>query len=112
MPSTVPQLSLSPVYRHAQRVLGTWLEQGHAVARLHAVRVRAALAPLDPVERHRFARWLAWLCLAAEQRRFDLDGRIRRLDVALHRAVQTARALLPAAARSAAAAAEPRSRSA
>jgi hypothetical protein len=112
MPSTVPQLSLSPVYRHAQRVLGAWLEQGHATARLHAVRVRAALAPLDPVERHRFARWLAWLCVAAEHRRSDLDGRIRRLDATLHRAVETARALLPATARPAAPAAGSRSRSA
>lgn len=112
MPSTLPQLSLSPVYRHAQRVLGAWLEQGHAAARLHAVRVRAALAPLDPVERHRFARWLAWLCLAAEQRRPGLDGRIRRLDATLHRAVEAARALLPATARPTASAATPRTHSA
>lgn len=112
MSSTIPQLSLSPVYRHAQRVLGAWLEQGHAAARLHAVRVRAALAPLDPVERHRFARWLAWLCVTAEQRRSDLDGRIRRLDATLHRSVEAARALLPAMARPVAPAIEPRTRSA
>ena len=112
MDSTIPQLSLSPVYRHAQQVLGAWLEQGHAAARLHAVRVRAALAPLDPVERHRFARWLAWLCVAAEQRRSGLDGRIRRLDGALHRSVESARALLPATARPVAPALGQRTRSA
>ncbi|MEI7036624.1 hypothetical protein [Fulvimonas yonginensis] len=99
MSSILPQLSLSPVYRHAQRLLGAWLEQGQASARLHAVRVRAALAALDPVERHRFARWLAWLCVAAEYRRVDLGTRIRRLDAALSRAVEAARATLPRSAR-------------
>lgn len=112
MSQTIPQLSLSPVYRHAQRMLGAWLEQGHATARLHAVRVRAALAPLDPVERHRFARWLAWLCVAAEHRRSDLHGRIRRLDATLHRSVEAAVALLPATARPGAPSAQPRTRSA
>lgn len=108
IPSTMPQMALSPVYRHAQRVLGAWLEQGHAAARLQAVRVRGALTPLDAVERHRFARWLAWLCVAAESRRIDLGHRLRRLDATLWRAVEAALATLPPTARPAAAAAQPR----
>jgi len=105
MPSTMPQMSLSPVYRHAQRVLGAWLEQGHAAARLQAVRVRSALTPLDAVERHRFARWLAWLCVTAESRRIDLGRRLRYLDATLWRAVQAALATLPPTVRPVASAA-------
>jgi hypothetical protein len=110
MSSTVPQLSLSPVYRHAQRVLGAWLEQHHAAARLHAVRVRAALGALDPVEQHRFARWLAWLCVAAQYQRTDLISRVRRLDAALSRAVEAALATLPPSAWPLLSTAEPRVR--
>ena len=95
MSSTMPQLSLSPVYRHAQRLLGAWLEQAPAVALRQAFRVRGALVGLDPVEHHRLARWLAWLCVAATDRRVDLGGRIRLLDASLYRAVSAALATLP-----------------
>jgi hypothetical protein len=95
MSSTLPQLSLSPVYRHAQRALGAWLEQDRACARRQALRVRTALAALDAVERHRLVRWLAWLCLAAQHRGADLGERIRRLDAALSRTVEAALATLP-----------------
>jgi hypothetical protein len=110
MSSTMPQLSLSPVYRHAQRVLGAWLEQAPAAARRRAFGVRGALVGLDPVERHRLARWLAWLCVAAQYRRIDLAGRIRLLDGALHRAVAAALGTLPQSARPGVSAARSRSR--
>lgn len=110
MSSTMPQLSLSPVYRHVQRMLGAWLEQTPAVARRHALRVRGALVGLDPVEHHRLARWLAWLCVAAQYRRVDLAGRIRFLDGPLHRAVSAALQTLPQSMRAGVSVQRPRSR--
>lgn len=105
MSSTAPQLSLSPVYRHAQRVLGAWLELDRACARRYVLHLRTALAALDAVERHRVVRWLAWLCLASEQRGTDLAQRLRHLDAGLYRSVEAALATLPASMRPSVAAA-------
>ncbi|KRE96539.1 hypothetical protein ASG87_16220 [Frateuria sp. Soil773] len=84
------------MYRHAQRTLGIWLERTRAGARSQAFRARLALAALDVVDRHRLARWLAWLCLAAQQRGgTDLATRLRRLDASLYALVAEAMQRLP-----------------
>ncbi|PWK86646.1 hypothetical protein [Fulvimonas soli] len=94
---TIAELQLSAAYRLAQRNLGAWLEQGSAGLRQRAFHARSALAPLDPAERARLARWLAWLCVAGRSRGDDaLPARLRRLDARLHRAVERALPLLPA----------------
>ena len=94
--STSTELVLSAAYRHAQRTIAPWLEQAHANARQRAFAARAALANLDPLERNRLARWLAWWCVSISRRgEASLAMRILRLDVALHQAVETAMARLP-----------------
>ena len=99
MQTTFTELVLTPVYRQAQRALTQWLEHGHGTARQLAFRARAALAQLDPVERHRMARWLAWMSVAEHSRgRRMLDTRLKQLDGALHHLVQEALQLLPATA--------------
>ncbi|MBV8157597.1 MAG: hypothetical protein JO278_08070 [Dyella sp.] len=96
MPTTIAELSLSPAYRLAQRALASWLERGHADARLDAFATRAALAGLDATERSRLARWLAWLAVAAGSRgAASPEARIRRLDASLHQAMEDAFKRLP-----------------
>ncbi len=96
MTSTIAELTLSGPYRHAQRIVAAWLEQGQALARRRAFAVRVALAALNSTERHRLARWLAWLAVAAESRRHPpLLSRIRLLDVALGEAAEDALSRLP-----------------
>jgi hypothetical protein len=99
MPSTIAELVLSPAYRHAQRSLAAWLGQGHGMARRHVFRARTALAALDASERHRMARWLAWLSIATRSQGVkDLGTRVRRLDDALYRMMEDAAGRLPAVA--------------
>ena len=96
MSTTVAELSLSPAYRLAQRALASWLERGHGGARLAAFAARSALAALDPTERGRIARWLAWLEVAALSRGLaSPEARVRRLDASLHQAMQDAFGRLP-----------------
>jgi hypothetical protein len=95
MPTTTVELALSPAYRHAQRVLAAWLEYGNAEARRGAFAARAALAGLDPAERHRVVRWLAWLHIAARSRGTSLQARIQRLDATLCAAVEDMLSRLP-----------------
>lgn len=96
MSTTIAELSLSPAYRLAQRSLASWLERGQAGARRAAFSARAALAGLDPVERGRLARWLAWLEVAASSRAEESPkARVQRLDASLHQAMQDALARLP-----------------
>jgi hypothetical protein len=96
MSTTIAELSLSPAYRLAQRALAAWLERGHASARQAAFTARAALASLDPTERSRLARWLAWLSVAAQSRgEMSPEGRVQRLDATLHQAMEDAIARLP-----------------
>jgi hypothetical protein len=95
--STTVELHLSAAYRHAQRSLGHWLEQGSTGLRQRAFAVRAALAQLDVTEQHRLARWLAWLCVAAQSRgEVTPEARIGRLDPALHQSLALSLARLPA----------------
>jgi hypothetical protein len=97
MSTTIAELSLSKAYRHAQRALASWLERDPAVARREAFAVRAALGGLDATERSRLARWLAWLSVAARSHgEASAEGRLLRLDVSLHQAVQDALVRLPA----------------
>ena len=99
MQTTFTELVLTPVYRHAQRALAQWLEHGHGAARQLAFRARAALAQLDPVDRHRIARWLAWMSLAEHSRgRRLLDARLKQLDGTLHLLMLDALQRLPGAA--------------
>lgn len=96
MSLTTTEMALSPVYRHAQRTLGAWLEQRSAAARRGAFGARMALAALDPVERHRCARWVAWVCLAARsQGAPDYAERLSYLDTAFHQSVRLALDALP-----------------
>ncbi|WP_266171896.1 hypothetical protein [Dyella subtropica] len=96
MTSTIAELTLSGPYRHAQRTLAAWLEQGHAVARRRTFATRATLAALNAPERHQLARWLAWLAVAAQSRQQQTPhGRIRRLDASLYQAMENALAHLP-----------------
>lgn len=98
MPSTAAELALTPLYRHAQRSLAEWLERGQAISRRHAFRARAALAPLDAGDRHRVARWLAWLWAAElSHGQRGLGARIRYLDASLYAMVRNALAHLPSA---------------
>jgi glycosyltransferase A (GT-A) superfamily protein (DUF2064 family) len=100
MQTTLAQLALSPVYRHAQRTLAPWLEPGHGAARQLAFRARAAIGRLDAADRHRLARWLAWLLVVEQSRgRAALEARLRQLDGALHRSMQEALKRLPTAAK-------------
>ncbi|WP_130619278.1 hypothetical protein [Dyella amyloliquefaciens] len=97
MSSTIAELSLSPAYRLAQRTTAYWLERGQAGARQAAFAARSALASLDATERSRLARWLAWLVVAAQSRGEESPlGRVRRLDITLHQAMEDALARLPA----------------
>ncbi|MHA6206038.1 hypothetical protein ACXU4B_16550 [Dyella soli] len=97
MSTTIAELSLSKAYRQAQRAMAAWLERGPAGARQGAFGLRTALAGLDPTERGRLARWLAWLSVAARSRGETLpEGRIQRLDATLHQAMEDALARLPA----------------
>ena len=96
MSTTVAELSLSPAYRLAQRALAFWLERGHVGLRQAAFAARSALSALDPTERGRIARWLAWLEVAAQSRGLaSPEARIRRLDASLHHAMQDAFKRLP-----------------
>jgi hypothetical protein len=99
MQTTFTELVLTPVYRHAQRALAQWLEHGQGAARQLAFRARVTLAQLDPVERHRMARWLAWMSVAEHSRgRRMLDTRLKQLDGALHLLMLEALQVLPATA--------------
>jgi hypothetical protein len=93
--ATVAELALSATYREAQRTLSAWLERGQREARRSAFATRAALAGLDAAERHRLARWLAWLCMAAGRKGSALQTRIRYLDGVLGEATSAALAQLP-----------------
>ena len=96
MPSTTVELTLSAGYRQAQRALAAWLDQGVRAARRSAFAARTALAALDPTERSRLARWLAWLSVAASYRgEATITARVRRLDSGLHLAMEDALARLP-----------------
>jgi hypothetical protein len=96
MSTTVAELSLSPAYRLAQRALAFWLERGQGAARQAGFAARAALSALDPAERGRIARWLAWLEVAARSRGLaSPEARVRRLDASLHQAMQDAFGRLP-----------------
>jgi len=94
--TTFTPLALPPVYRHAQRVLSRWIDAGRGNVRREAFRARAAVSRLDAADRHRLARWLAWI-VAAERARGSrhLDERLRQLDASLHRQMRTTLALLP-----------------
>ncbi|MEW5836318.1 MAG: hypothetical protein AB1832_14740 [Pseudomonadota bacterium] len=96
MQTTFTQLALSPVYRHAQRVLSQWHDAGPATVRREAFKARGAFARLDAADRHRLARWLAWIVRAEHcrgSRRLDL--RLRQLDASLHGLMRTTLATLP-----------------
>jgi hypothetical protein len=96
MTSTIAELTLSSPFRHAQRTLAAWLEQGHATARRTMFAARAALPALSAAERHQLARWLAWLEAALRSRREpSLADRVRRLDASLYQAMEQALARLP-----------------
>ncbi|MGC1549729.1 MAG: hypothetical protein WA777_14490 [Rhodanobacter sp.] len=95
MPTTIAELALSAAYRQAQRALAAWLERGSAEMRRGAFATRAAIAGLDDAERHRLARWLAWLCVAARSRGESIQMRIQRLDAALSMTVEDVLARLP-----------------
>lgn len=95
MMATLAELALSASYRNAQRTLAPWLERSHAGARRGIFAARASLAGLDTVERHRMARWLAWLCRASAAHEKRLLMRIRQLDPALGDATALALAQLP-----------------
>ena len=95
MMATLAELALSASYRNAQRTLALWLERSRAGARRGIFAARASLAGLDAVERHRMARWLAWLCVASAPRENRLLMRIRQLDPALGDATAVALAQLP-----------------
>lgn len=95
MQTTFTQLALSPVYRHAQRMLSQWHDAGPAAVRREAFKARAALARLDPADRHRLARWLAWIVRAEHCRGSRrLDQRLRQLDASLHGLMRTTLATL------------------
>jgi hypothetical protein len=96
MPTTIAELALSAAYRQAQRALSAWLERGSAEMRRGAFAARAAIAGLDATERHRLARWLAWLCVAARSRGESIQMRIQRLDTALGMTVEEMLSHLPA----------------
>ncbi len=96
MQTTFTQLALSPVYRHAQRMLSQWHDAGPAAVRREAFKARAAFAQLDPADRHRLARWLAWIVRAEHCRGSRrLDQRLRQLDASLHGLMRTTLATLP-----------------
>lgn len=96
MPPTIAELHLSGPYRHAQRTLAAWLDQGHAAARRSMFAVRTALGALNAAERHQLARWLAWLSVAQQSRQQSTpQGRIQRLDATLLQAMEDAMARLP-----------------
>ncbi|WP_329742381.1 hypothetical protein [Dyella sp. A6] len=95
MMATVAEMALTASYRHAQRVLAAWLERSHSGARRGIFDARASLVGLDAIERHRLARWLAWLCLASRQRKSTLLTRIRHLDPSLGLATIAALSQLP-----------------
>lgn len=92
---TAAELILSAAYREAQRTLAAWLERNHREARRTAFAVRAAVARLDAVERHRLARWLAWLCASTGQQGIAPLVRIHRLDGVLGNATAAALMRLP-----------------
>lgn len=102
MPTTLVELVLTPFYRQAQRLLAEWLERGQAGSRRQAFKARTALSRLDAAERHKMARWLAWLW-AAELSHGDtgLGARIRYLDSTFYALVREAAQRLPGAASSA-----------
>ncbi|MBU6247592.1 MAG: hypothetical protein KGN77_07530 [Xanthomonadaceae bacterium] len=89
-------LVLPPVYRHAQCMLSRWFDAGRGDVRREAFRARTAVSRLDAADRHRLARWLAWI-VAAERVRGSrhLDDRLRQLDASLHQQMRTTLALLP-----------------
>ncbi len=93
--ATAAELVLSATYREAQRTLAAWLERNHREARRTAFAARAAVAGLTAVERHRLARWLAWLCASTGQRGAAPLVRIHHLDGALGDATAAAVAQLP-----------------
>ncbi len=96
MQTTFTELALSPVYRHAQRMLSQWLDAGRGTARREAFKARGAIAQLGAADYHRLARWLAWIVGAERCRgRRRLDDRLRQLDASLHALMRTTLATLP-----------------
>lgn len=96
MPTTVVELALTPCYRQAQRILAEWIDDRQAASRRQAFRTRAALAKLDASDRHRMARWLAWLWAAdLSHGHAGLEGRLRYLDSSLYGLVRAAAERLP-----------------
>ena len=96
MQTTLAELALSPVYRHAQRTLAPRREPGHGGARQLPFRARAAIGQRRAADCH----WPAWLLVAEQSRgRATPEARLRRLDGAPHRSMQEALKRLPSAAK-------------
>lgn len=97
--TALSEVTLSPAYRHVQRLLSTWLESGRiASGDNSAFAVRTAIGTLDLVEYDRLSRWLAWVCLAARSHGdTTLTARLKQLDIALGSAVRMAMHKLPGA---------------
>lgn len=95
--ATLPEITLSPAYRHVQRQLAKWLESGRiAAGDSSAFAVRTAIGSLDIAEYDRLSRWLAWVCLAARSHGdATLTARLKQLDLALGSAVRMAMHKLP-----------------
>jgi hypothetical protein len=87
-------MALSAAYRKAQRLLSVWLEGGRT-ARRQVFAIRATIARLDALDRHRLSRWLAWWCVAATSQGKRMLGRIDRLDPALGASTELALSQLP-----------------
>ncbi|MFC3651814.1 hypothetical protein ACFONN_09685 [Dyella humi] len=87
-------MALSAPYRKIQRLLSEWLEGGRT-ARRQVFAIRATIAALDALDRHRLSRWLAWWCVAAAGRGKWMLGRIERLDPALGASTEAALSGLP-----------------
>lgn len=95
--TALSEVTLSPAYRHVQRLLSTWLESGRIASGDHsAFAVRTAIGALDLVEYDRLSRWLAWICVAARSRGDStLAARLKQLDTTLGSAVRMAMHKLP-----------------
>jgi hypothetical protein len=90
----LPEIFLSPAYRHVQRLLAAWLDTGQG----SVFALRAALGALDRVEYDRLSRWLAWSCVAAASHGdARLETRLERLDPRLARTLHAAMDKLPGA---------------
>lgn len=95
--ATVPCISLSPAYRHAQRVTARWLDGGDNARRTRFA-LRTAWAALDAMDHDRLVRWLAWLCVAAASHGDTaLGARLQRVDAIWGLAITRAMGKLPGA---------------